>query len=96
MTIDVRGIDRPALFAALYNAARTQGMGFIHHKDKQMTRDEAADILGKSDSNYTDYFRGRVMKINIMQDDLTTVLYDRDNGRGAANHAVYIARGYQP
>ena len=84
--IDISKLDKAAVLAALYNAARPQGMGFLHYTPEDMTRDQAAELL-KETANF-DYLRGRVMKISLANDVLRTGLYDRDNGDGAAARAL--------
>jgi hypothetical protein len=42
MTISIRGIDKAEVLAALYNASRQQGMGFMHARGaSSMTVEEA-------------------------------------------------------
>jgi len=85
MTIDISSLDKAEVLAALYNASKPQGMGFLHYTPEPMTRDEAAEQL-KLTTDF-DYLRGRVMKVNIT-DNLDTMRYDRDNGQGAAERAI--------
>jgi hypothetical protein len=71
------------LLAALYNHAKTQGMGFMRAKmDHIMTWDEARITLMLGSPRF-DYLRGRVMKVNVADAAPRTDLYDRDNGPGA-------------
>ena len=85
-TIDLSGLDKADVLAALYNASRAQGMGFLHYEPKLMTPDQARELL-LSDT-YFDYLKGRVMKIDLSKDTLHPGLYDRDNGKGAAARAI--------
>ena len=101
-TIDLRGLDKAAVLAALYNASKPQGLGFLHYDPALMTVEEAQSILdekqarlkeinsmgGNWDEIYFDYLKGRVMKIDLLGDDLRFQLYDRDNGEGAAQRAI--------
>lgn len=99
-TVDVRGIDRAELLAALYNRARPLGMGFLHFDPADMTWGEAKRVLVEATvprfsggpTAYFDYLRGRVMKINVLADDLDPWLYDRDNGTGAVASVVEALR----
>jgi len=76
------------LLAALYNHARTQGMGFMQAKmDHIMTFDEARIMLMLGSPRF-DYLRGRVIKVNVADAAPRTDLYDRDNGPGAYMEAV--------
>lgn len=87
--MDIRGLDKAEVLAALYNRARVQGLGFLHSKPGDMTVEEARKIIEQSGRNlYFDYLHGRVMKIDVGGEFLDTVLYDRDNGQGAAEEAI--------
>lgn len=90
--IDITGIDVAKLLAALFNASKPQGMGFLQPFAEPMTRDEAAELLARD--SYFDYVRGRVMKIQLKegQHSLDPWLYDRDNGQGAAQRVVESLR----
>lgn len=86
--IDIKGLDKAEVLAALFNSSRQQGMGFLDFSGaKPMTVDEAR-LLTVENYPYYDYLRGRVMKINILGDELDPRLYDRDNGQGAAARAL--------
>jgi hypothetical protein len=84
--ISIAGLDKAAVLAALYNAARPLGMGMLHYTPEPMTLDEARDLLERT--QYFDYVKGRVMKVRIHGDTLNSGLYDRDNGEGAAAQAL--------
>lgn len=90
--MDISKFDKAEVLAALYNHARPQGMGYLHYTPKDMTVDEArkmiADIEEGGHRAYFDYVKGRVMKVGLYKDDMSTVLYNRDNGEGAAEHAL--------
>lgn len=52
-----------------------------------MDESEAAKIL--ETTNDFDYLEGRVLKVNLSNDDgFEEWLYDRDNGNGAAQRAI--------
>lgn len=87
MRIDIRGLDKAAVLVALYNRARTQGMGMLHYRPEDMTIAEAQAILAEGHT-YFDYLHGRVMKIRLEGEDFDPALYDRDNGSGAAQAAI--------
>ncbi len=90
--ISLAGLDKAAVLAALYNASRPQGMGFMHYDPKPMTVDEAQRIGA---DRYFDYLKGRVMKVDLSGDNLDPYLYDRDNGQGAAEKAINALRDSQ-
>ncbi|MDP3900712.1 MAG: hypothetical protein Q8Q23_06595 [bacterium] len=84
--IALAGLNKADVLAALYNASKPQGMGFMHYDPKTMTREEAESLLKQI--TYFDYLKGRVMKVNLEGDELDTCGYDRDNGQGAAEQAI--------
>ena len=78
--------------ARLYNHARPQGMGFLHPQPGDITVEQAQAILdGNGGCTYFDYLQGRVMKIDVAEEPLSTWLYNRDNGHEAAERALGIA-----
>lgn len=87
--INIKGIDKAEVLAALYNASRPQGLGFMHATKMDMTIEDARKELDAAGERpYFDYLRGRVMKISLAGDELEERLYDRDNGQGAAYRAL--------
>lgn len=88
-TIDISKLDKGEVLAALYNNSKPQGMGFLHYTPKDMTKEEAQNLLSeRAPRPYFDYLKGRVMKVEIYGDSLHVELYDRDNGQGAAARAL--------
>ncbi len=85
--IDLKGQDKAVVLAKLYNASRPLGLGFVHFNPTPMTVSEARELL-ESGQTYFDYLKGRVMKVNLKGDTLNPALYDRDNGKGAAEAAL--------
>lgn len=91
--VSIVGLDRADVLAALYNAARPQGMGFMHYDQKPMTTGEA-DAMLKSGQSYFDYVSGRIMKVDLSSDkEVNVALYDRDNGVGAGQKTIDSLRG---
>lgn len=93
--VDVRGIDKAELLAALYNRAKVQGMGILQAVPGDMPPGVAVRILTdfteetrNGPEAYFDYLFGRVMKIDVLPDELDPWLYDRDNGEGAVASVV--------
>jgi hypothetical protein len=84
--IDISGLNKADVLAALYDAARAQGMGFIHFDPAPMSREEAEALLERS--TYFDYVKGRVMKVDLKGDSFDPWLYDRDNGEDAAQAVI--------
>jgi hypothetical protein len=86
-TISIEGLNKAAVFAALYNGARPQGLGFIHYDPAPMTAEEAEKEFGNCDGYY-DYVHGRVMKVDLSKNTFDPWLYDRDNGKGSAEQII--------
>lgn len=92
-TIDITGLDKAAVLAALYNSAKPQGMGFLQYNPQPMTVEEARKAFGNESAGwYFDYLRGRVMKVDLGKDIINVRNYDRDNGKGAAAAALASLR----
>lgn len=88
--VNTKGLSKAAVLAALYNASRPLGMGFFQFDPAPMAEEEAAELLENMKPNaYFDYLKGRVMKVDLKNDDgFEEWLYDRDNGAGAAQRAI--------
>lgn len=91
--INIEGISKGRVLAALYNASRPLGMGFLHFDPKPMTEEEANEILAQYHDAYFDYLKGRVMKVDLSHDEFDPRLYDRDNGQGAAKNIIDSIKG---
>lgn len=96
--LSLRGLDKRAVLAALYNAASpggAQSLGWLAHQPGGMTLDEAASWLeGQQDF---DYLQGRCLKVDLSGETLDPWRYDRDYGQGAAErvlaHLIFERRG---
>lgn len=88
--VNIQGLDKAEVLAALYNRAQPQGMGFLHYIEGDMPTAEARDMLSQYGPHpYFDYVKGRVMKVDLRSDvEFDPRLYDRDNGEGAAQGAI--------
>ena len=84
--ISIEGLDRVEVFRALYDRAKPQGLGFLHFEAGPLPREEAETAF--DNGSYFDYFKGRVMKVNLGGNEFNPWLYDRDNGPGAAAEVV--------
>lgn len=89
--IDISDMSKAEVLHKLFNASKTQGMGIFTSKPDNMTLEECQTYVNFQDKrdSYFDYFNGRVMKVDIGHDSLDPRLYDRDNGEGAAQRALY-------
>ena len=88
--ISLVGLNKADVLAVLYNNAKPQGMGFLHYDPNPMTKEEAETLLRQT--TYFDYLKGRVMKVDLSGEKLDPLLYNRDNGQGAAECAVAALR----
>ena len=86
MIINIEKKDKAQVLAALYNASKPLGMGFLHYDPTLMKPEEARELL--KEQTYFDYIKGRVMKVNLEGNTLDTWGYDRDNGEGAAQRVI--------
>lgn len=91
-TIWIGDLDKAEVLAALYNRARPQGMGFLHYTPEDMTPEDAQGILSDGPWTYFDYLKGRVMKVDLGEDQLRTTLYNQDNGPMAAEQVIATIR----
>ena len=85
--MNIAHLDKGDGLAALYNNAKPQGLGCFFHTAQCMTKKEAQQML-REGQTYFDYVKGRVMKIDLSTDELETDLYNRDNGKGAAEKVI--------
>lgn len=99
--VNIAGLDKAELFAALYNHAKPLGMGILHYNPEPLTKEGAEKLMGLGDDSsrmfpgmgrgrplYFDYVQGRPLKIDLSGDELDTWLYDRDQGQGAGERIV--------
>lgn len=89
--MNIAGLDKAEVLAALYNGSRQQGMGFLHKRGGEEMTVEQAQVELKNET-YFDYLYGRVMKIDLCGDEVNTGLYNRDNGQGAAEAIINALR----
>ena len=89
--ISIEGLSKPAVLAALYNASKPQGLGFMHYDPTPMTEEAAQQVIEQVGLRY-DYLKGRVMKVDISGNEFGVWGFDRDNGDGAAKHAIDALR----
>lgn len=85
--VKYNGLTKAEVLCALYNNAKCQGLGFLQFEHGNMQIAEAEKLLARQ--SYFDYLKGRVMKVDLSEDDgFEEWLYDRDNGEGAAQSAL--------
>jgi len=97
MNIDIAGLPKYAVVAALWSAARAQSV-FDHKSAMSETRArEVADFVMASSlpGDRLDWVDGRVMKVDVRYDSFDPVFYDRDNGgEGHAARVIERLRQY--
>lgn len=89
MKIDIAGVNKGAILAALYNAAKPQGLGHLDSAGSppQLMNLSAQSILD-NEGMEVEYLYGRPIKVDLSEDELDVRLYDRDHGQGAAFKAI--------
>ena len=92
--VNIAGLDRGAVLAALVNAAQPFGMGFLSAaaagSDPMTATQGAAELI--AGKGYVDYVWGRPIKVTLTADSFDPRLYDRDQGVGAAHAAIQTLR----
>lgn len=95
--VNIAGLDKAEVLLTLWKSSRMQGMSFLGFLSSgELTLEQAKHEIecrrhksfdGKN-SIYFDYLNGKVMKVDLGQDEFDSRLYDRDNGEGAAQQAI--------
>lgn len=88
--ISIKGLDKAVVLASLYNRSKPLGLGYLQATPGDMPLEEARSLLEKR--TYFDYLNGRIMKIDLKDDELDPWLYDRDLGPGAAQSVIDALR----
>jgi hypothetical protein len=88
--IDISGLDKALVLAALYNNSMVQGLGRLNAQPDVKTPVEAQAFYNRNKSwdGYYDYVCGRVMKVDLNGDSFSPALYDRDVGEGMAEQVI--------
>lgn len=84
--VDISDKDKGEVLAALYNYSHPHGMGFLEYDPSPMSIEEARELL--KENSYFDYINGRVMKVSLIGNLLTTYGYNYENGDGAAERII--------
>lgn len=85
--VDISGLDKVEVLRALYAKSKDLGMGRLAFVPGDLDYNEAKEILD-SQRGYVDYLKGRVMKVDLKGDTLSTRMFNRDNGDGAAEAII--------
>lgn len=87
--IDIKGLSKAKLLAALYNKATLVVKNAAKHGI--MTEEEAQKIIESGHTDFS-YVYGKAMKINLTEDIIDSWGYDRDNGDGVVAKIVRQVR----
>lgn len=102
--VNIEGLDKALVLAALYNRSAPQGMGVLQARPGGFTVDDARAAIAEGDDSkrifgelagrrnkelYFDYLRGRPLKVDLTGDSFDPWGYDRDNGgEGSAQRII--------
>lgn len=84
--VDISSKDKGEVLAALYNYSHPHGLGFLEYDPSPMSIEEARKLL--KENSYFDYINGRVMKISLIGNLITTHGYNCENGDGVAERII--------
>jgi hypothetical protein len=94
MSVDISGIDKALLLAALTAYARGRGISCVYaatHRRPDMDQ-VRQDIASRSGDLRFDTYLGRMIHADISSDAVDPTGYDRVNDRGAFAHVVAALR----
>lgn len=78
--IDITGLSKGQVLAALFNASAPQGMGFLQAANGPQVMDlETAEEITREYLVF-DYLFGRPLKVDLSGQSFDPMLFDRDNG----------------
>lgn len=89
--IDIKGLNKAEVLKVLYDHSHEQGLGFLQAVPKGTVTVAHCEELLKQ-TIYFDYLYGRILKVNLSDDEFDERLYDRDCGDGAAQRAIESLR----
>ncbi len=89
--VSIQGLNKADVLAALYNASQPQGLGFSEYSPYAMKSGEAQKLL-EMGTTFFRYVKGRLLKIDIGNNDIDPAQYDFDNGKGAVGQVISILR----
>jgi hypothetical protein len=82
--MNIKGLNKAEVLVELFNKAKP--LGLLAFRPYTMTLEEAKAFL--SVTSYFDYLKGRVLMISLHKEEVDTRLYNRNNGKNAAENAI--------
>lgn len=92
MKINIAGLDKAEVLAALFNATKS-GDPVLDKLEKPMTKEEAEEILQQTYA--CDWVRGRPIKVVLSGDEFESTAYDCNNGESLAEKVINELRAKQ-
>ena len=90
-SVNIKGLDKAAVLAALFNASAPKGFGFLEAcKGPQvMSLEEALDFIASKPALEFGYVYGRPLKVHLMGGTFSPKEFDHDNGgTGSAQRVI--------
>ena len=86
--IDISGLPKAQVLAALYNASAPQGMGVLQAANGPQVMDiQTAEEITRQYLEF-DYLFGRPLKVDLSGLSFDPFLFDRDNGGNGTAHKI--------
>ncbi len=87
MNVSIKGLDKVLVLQALWKNCKAQGVSPVHVPVRTEVSLEECK-RGLTESCNFDYWKGKVLKVNLEGDEFDPSCYDRLNGEGAAQRAI--------
>lgn len=85
--VSISGLDKADVMRSLFNNSHPQGMGIFNPLSlNDMSIERARELIATTLK--FDYVDGRVLKVDISNNELDTRLYDKNNGENAGLKAI--------
>jgi hypothetical protein len=88
--VSIADLEKSHTLQALFNAAKPQGLEYLHHKQRLLSKSEAVLLL--NNTCVFDYVEGRALKVNLCGDTFNSELFNKHNGEKAAEKAITTLR----
>lgn len=89
--INIKGLNKAEVLKALYDHSHVPGYGFLQAVPNDFVTVKHCEELLQRGTRF-DYLYGKVLKVDLSDDEFDERLYDRDNGLGAARRAINSLR----